>query len=978
MRSVAAAFIIALSAFSVFANTPESAVRDGYQQNTARRMRGARCITVEHGHIDSLRIDGIHAHAEATAVVHAVSVVDGREREWVDHVVVDLRKSGGRWRIREWKPAAEIFAETIAHAGARRQQLIDANPLLITPDVARAVAVQAIKGLNKDRRDAAALNAIAQQLADRTGDDAAEAIVLATRSNIDRDSGAPRKALDLANAALEAALRSGDADTLARIYGTIGRAYVQIDRHSPEARAYYDKAAALADYVSDGTINDRTYAYIGRWYLIRDDYLTARAYYKKSLDLARALHDVPGIAASSNALAATYADVGQYDLAIPIIERDLWAVKGLYYEPLYRAILAGWYLDQGKDLAKATKMIRRASEDAKRTGGTWNRAIALELTGNLYKLQHRYDEAEAAYKEASAILVKDGGTGIEPLADVAEERGDYAGAVKYALQYAEATRGKNPYVFVAEMTLAARAQRAMGNDAAALSELREAVGTAEEFWEDISAKARPQSRLFDEYFEAHHELADLLVALHRPAEALRMSEMAKGRVLVEIARNGRPDASRPLSPEDHQREAQLQKRVTDLNLALIAAPDDDAAVASIRQELDDAERDVDLFEDNLAAFHPQARYGRASSPIPSGNAIAGLLGPDDAVLEYSVNQHALDIFVVRRSGDGAARTIAVRSDLKLDRLRKLALRYRSELARNEIAYQRDSQSLYKILVAPVAGELNGVRRLCIIPADVLWDVPYESLLDPNGRFLIERFAIEYSPSVAVRFAMKAHRHAPAVRMLLACGDPAVATRTRNDLESFYRGIRLGPLPAAADEVRRIAQLYGSGSECLIGSKATEGMVKAHASEYRILHFATHAIFDDKNPMYSRLVLAPDPATGDDGLLQSWEIMNLDLHAKLVVLSACDTAEGRIGAGEGLMGMAWGFLAAGARSTVASQWAVSSSATRDLMLRFHEALHAQPDGDTAAALQIAKVDILHKSRYRHPFYWAAFTLVSADD
>jgi len=974
MRS-AAAFAIVLGAFSVFANTPESAVRGTYQENTARRMRGARCISVGSVHIDSARINGTEAHVDASALVRAVSVVDGREREWLDSVAVDLRKSGGRWRVREWKPAAEIIAARIARAEAGAKELADASR--VTPEVARAVALEAFQETNIDRKAAASLNTLAQQLADRTGDPAAEALVLMTQSVIDRESGAPQRSLDLANAALEPALESGDADTLARAYNTIGRAYVQLDRHSPDARKFFDKAEALANEVSDVTINARTYAYIGRWYLIRDDYLSSRAYYKKALDVSRAVHDVPGIAAEANALAATYSNEGQNDLAIPILERDLWAVKGLYYEPFYRAQLAGMYLDQGKDLNRAAKMVRSAVEMARRAGGDWNLAIALELEGNLHRLQHRYTEAENAYKEASAILVKNGGSGMEPLAQLAEERGDYPTAVKYALQYAEGARGKNPYEFVLELAVAARAQRAMGNDSAALAELREAVGAAEEFWEEISVKARPEARLFDDYFEAHHELADLLVAMHRPAEALRMSEMAKGRVLVEIARNGRSDASRPLSAADHQRETQLHKRVTDLNLALIQAGDD-ATAASIRQELDAAEREVDLFEDNVAALHPQSRYSRASSSIPSGDAIASHLGPRDAVLEYSVTEHALDIFVLRRTPNGAAHTIAVRSAVSLDRLRKLAMRYRSALSRNDLGYQNDSRLLYKLLISPVIGSLNGIQHVCVIPADALWDIPYESLLDPSGRFLIERFAIEYSPSIAVQFAMQARRRALAPKMLLACGDPTIASRTRNELESFYRGVRIGPLPTAADEVRRIARLYGSGSECLIGANASEGAVKAHASEYQVLHFATHAIFDDKNPMYSRLVLAPDPVTGDDGIMQSWEIMNLDLHAKLVVLSACDTAAGRIGAGEGLMGMAWGFLAAGARSTLASQWAVSSSATRDLMLRFHEALRTQTNGDAAAALQIAKVDSLKSPAYRYPFYWAAFTLVSAGD
>src|SRR5213079_3293397 len=107
-----------------------------------------------------------------------------------------------------------------------------------------------------------------------------------------------------------------------------------------------------------------------------------------------------------------------------------------------------------------------------------------------------------------------------------------------------------------------------------------------------------------------------------------------------------------------------------------------------------------------------------------------------------------------------------------------------------------------------------------------------------------------------------------------------------------------------------------------------------APKYSIIHLATHGILDDSSPMYSRLVMARaenDP--NDDGLLEAREIMRLDLHADLVVLSACQTARGRIGAGEGMIGMSWAFFVAGVPTMVASQWKVDSTSTAKLMVDF---------------------------------------------
>ena len=157
----------------------------------------------------------------------------------------------------------------------------------------------------------------------------------------------------------------------------------------------------------------------------------------------------------------------------------------------------------------------------------------------------------------------------------------------------------------------------------------------------------------------------------------------------------------------------------------------------------------------------------------------------------------------------------------------------------------------------------------------------------------------------------------------------------------------------------------------VGVEASEERAKAEADGSRILHFATHGIVNEASPMYSQLVLS---TLGDkeDGLLEAWEILNLDLNADLVVLSACETARGRVGAGEGMVGISWAFFVAGSPTTVVSQWKVESASTTELMLSFHRNLMK---GDSKAqALRSAALKLLGDSRYRHPFYWAGFVVI----
>src|SRR5262249_40361235 len=133
--------------------------------------------------------------------------------------------------------------------------------------------------------------------------------------------------------------------------------------------------------------------------------------------------------------------------------------------------------------------------------------------------------------------------------------------------------------------------------------------------------------------------------------------------------------------------------------------------------------------------------------------------------------------------------------------------------------------------------------------------------------------------------------------------------------------QLTPLPEAEQEVRALEHLYGShNSKVYVGSEAREARVKDEAGQANILHFATHGTMNNAEPMYSHLVLAQGDKN-EDGLLEAWELMQLDLKAELAVLSACETARGRFGAGEGMIGLTWALFVAGVPSTVVSQWSV---------------------------------------------------------
>ena len=182
-----------------------------------------------------------------------------------------------------------------------------------------------------------------------------------------------------------------------------------------------------------------------------------------------------------------------------------------------------------------------------------------------------------------------------------------------------------------------------------------------------------------------------------------------------------------------------------------------------------------------------------------------------------------------------------------------------------------------------------------------------------------------------------------------------------------------PLPEAEVEVRTISRNFGAQrSAVLIGAKASESVFKEESPNYGVIHFATHGVFDNLDPLYSYLILGD--GGGEDGLLETREVMDLDLRADLVVLSACETARGRIGAGEGVIGMSWAFFAAGCRATVVSQWKVKSASTSQLMIGFYGNLNSGMG--RVESLRRAQLELLKGTRFNHPFYWASFVIVGS--
>jgi len=187
---------------------------------------------------------------------------------------------------------------------------------------------------------------------------------------------------------------------------------------------------------------------------------------------------------------------------------------------------------------------------------------------------------------------------------------------------------------------------------------------------------------------------------------------------------------------------------------------------------------------------------------------------------------------------------------------------------------------------------------------------------------------------------------------------------------------LQPIPAVNQELDMLADII-KGGDYWKGVTATEAQFKQSANQYNVLHLAMHGILNQNHPMASAMAFTEDGDTLEDNFLYGYEIAQMDLNAKLVVLSACETGYGKFDQGEGVMSLARSFMYAGVPSAIVSLWQVNDASTAVLMQLFYENLN---QGMTKSmALAMAKRNYIKQAEgiAAHPAYWAAFVCIGED-
>ncbi len=436
---------------------------------------------------------------------------------------------------------------------------------------------------------------------------------------------------------------------------------------------------------------------------------------------------------------------------------------------------------------------------------------------------------------------------------------------------------------------------------------------------------------------------------------------------------------------------EMRRRVVPLDEALVGFLEDKqevfAEAVDLLMELGRSGEALEIAERARARAFVDLLRGHAvadSGEIPTLATLRGAaLRHGATIVEYFAARARTFAWTIAPGAPVRAVTLAVGADRWVERLDTL----RGSLGSGTVRCSADAglllRDLERDLWEPIAQWLpqGAGDRVTIVPHGALLVLPFSSLIDPEGKYLVERFTIDYAPSVAALAVLdaKAASGNIAAGGCLAIGNPSLAPAVPGSFP-------LPALPGAEAEAFFAAEALGRGSsDLLVGAGATEAVVKSLAPSRAWIHFATHGVLRDDDPLESALLLAPSPGTGaaGDGRLTAREILDLPLRARLVTLSACESGLGRV-TGEGMLGLCRSFLHAGADSVIVSLWRVSDLVGGFQMNRFYARL-AEGDApslalrraqlDTLAALRRGEIRTASGNPLREsPLLWAPYVLI----
>ena len=455
--------------------------------------------------------------------------------------------------------------------------------------------------------------------------------------------------------------------------------------------------------------------------------------------------------------------------------------------------------------------------------------------------------------------------------------------------------------------------------------------------------------------KVYDRLIQLFIRDDQIEESLLIAEKARARAFLDMLGNKSPESDNLGEKELIYQEQELNLKLTHLQKQLYELTFSQYDFArsleierTLTEELSKTQDEYEFLLNRIRVAHPDY-YNIMSIDPPHLKEIQDVIPLKSAVLIYWLSENDLFLWVVSSN-----KIDLVKVDVNMSELQQSVLET-SRLLRHNVT-ERSAillEKLHRILIKPAEQHLDNINNLCIIPHGTLHILPFHALITSEKNYLSEKYFISYMPSSSVMVEM---------------------TKKTCQYDGSFLGLALGDkmigsfsgLPGTTYELNNISDQF-KDPLLVFEDESTERFLKINSAGKEIIHIATHGFFNEIRPRYSFLLFAPDES--DDGQLNVNEILNLNLNACIVTLSACETGLSEISKGDELTGLSRAFLGAGANTVSVSLWSVADRPTAELMISFYNYLRTDPP-----YIAMTKAQRETMKKYPQPFYWAPFVVI----
>lgn len=771
-------------------------------------------------------------------------------------------------------------------------------------------------------------------------------------------------------------------NNLAALYRRLGEPQKAIDQ--------YRQALAFFRQSGDDAWQARCLNNLGFAYISLGDLARARSMLHQALPLRRAAGDRLGEAATWRNLARVALRQGRFDDAISQGRQalELATVTKSRRAQATTFILMASAFAAKSEYSSAVPLLERALEIRQQLGDRVGLAEALKERGRVR--QHLWERPR----------------GKQPIRELAGARAD----LEQALGIYRAVR--EPGGQVEALFSLAQIEYRLGRLAAARQHLEPALEIVESLRRRLPDPMQRASFLAARR-GAYALLIDLEMTLHatdpsagHDRAALAVSERARARSLLDLLATADADAGgQGVDPRLRHRIRAAQRRL-DAKAArqlrvLGAQPDAAAADEAVRVAVHEALADLEALHAEAQRQSPDHALGGIPAPIDLVE-IQALIDHDTVLVHYSLGEARS--FLWRLTGE-AISSFELPPRSEIETLARETYRQLTRLdVRSGRTNRRAAADLARLILPP-GNDWQTATRLIVVPDGALHYVPFATLPIPSQAGdvpLLARYEIVQVSSgsalVARRRLLTARAATPTTASVAVLADPVFDARdprvrdTQSEGSADVRvsrkssGLLSSSATLAATDLPRLRSTRHEAHAiaALVAPEAVtvaldfdanrEWLMTIDRSRYRVLHLATHGILNPANPEHSGMVLSRVDAQGRarDGFLSFRDVLGLDLDLELVVLSGCQTALGREIRGEGLLGLARGFLYAGVPRVMASLWQVQDRATAHLMSHFYRRLLVE-GMPPAKALRAAQLVTRQERRWQDSFFWGAFVL-----